>query len=538
MASIPQAAFATNKIRQREAARKFLECAQHDITPNYNDKYMNSIWGQYNRYSVHNLKKIMDNTATILNFSVQTESAPQANPPKLEKNYSGLSISFIPNKMYRPPVWQFNYEYPNENNEGDQHSNLNASLENWHSFSGMDKRELNTDQQGNGSNITHAESGPYAVPFTNRVHSIHRNRAYNASNNNHLLQSYQARTGAVDGRTLARQRQSGLITLENHANMIVAKMEQDPDLIEDSPESEELRKEALRDMPQCLTLKRCVKEKLSRSVNRKSKRKPISCWKSLKYKTDMLINKLWYDALKKIEGNFGSGVGSFFKFLRWIFILNSVISIVSFAFVVLPQITYSGDVNATTEDFHWHDVFTGEGYFTNTALYYGFYSSGSVTHFLTYSMKDAYFFTMIFIYFGCLCVFSYSVAKSYRKNFIETEGGTKNVYAHKVFCGWDYSIATKDAARLKHRAIYNELKELLYDAVHKKEDRSCFQNFLIFGLQLSMHVMILFLLIGIGSLVWFLMEKATAEDWSPIITAIAVNVIMTFAPIFFSVFIK
>ncbi|VEN60993.1 unnamed protein product [Callosobruchus maculatus] len=371
MASIPQAAFATNKIRQREAARKFLECAQHDITPNYNDKYMNSIWGQYNRYSVHNLKKIMDNTATILNFSVQTESAPQANPPKLEKNYSGLSISFIPNKMYRPPVWQFNYEYPNENNEGDQHSNLNASLENWHSFSGMDKRELNTDQQGNGSNITHAESGPYAVPFTNRVHSIHRNRAYNASNNNHLLQSYQARTGAVDGRTLARQRQSGLITLENHANMIVAKMEQDPDLIEDSPESEELRKEALRDMPQCLTLKRCVKEKLSRSVNRKSKRKPISCWKSLKYKTDMLINK-----------------------------------------------------------------------------------------------------------------------------------------------------------------------ELLYDAVHKKEDRSCFQNFLIFGLQLSMHVMILFLLIGIGSLVWFLMEKATAEDWSPIITAIAVNVIMTFAPIFFSVFIK
>ncbi|VEN60992.1 unnamed protein product [Callosobruchus maculatus] len=487
MASIPQAAFATNKIRQREAARKFLECAQHDITPNYNDKYMNSIWGQYNRYSVHNLKKIMDNTATILNFSVQTESAPQANPPKLEKNYSGLSISFIPNKMYRPPVWQFNYEYPNENNEGDQHSNLNASLENWHSFSGMDKRELNTDQQGNGSNITHAESGPYAVPFTNRVHSIHRNRAYNASNNNHLLQSYQARTGAVDGRTLARQRQSGLITLENHANMIVAKMEQDPDLIEDSPESEELRKEALRDMPQCLTLKRCVKEKLSRSVNRKSKRKPISCWKSLKYKTDMLINKLWYDALKKIEGNFGSGVGSFFKFLRWIFILNSVISIVSFAFVVLPQITYSGDVNATTEDFHWHDVFTGE---------------------------------------------------SYRKNFIETEGGTKNVYAHKVFCGWDYSIATKDAARLKHRAIYNELKELLYDAVHKKEDRSCFQNFLIFGLQLSMHVMILFLLIGIGSLVWFLMEKATAEDWSPIITAIAVNVIMTFAPIFFSVFIK
>nr|CAI5856321.1 unnamed protein product [Callosobruchus analis] len=451
---------------------------------------------------------------------------------------------------YRAPVWQFNYQYPSQNNESSQHRNLSASLENWDSFSGMDERELN--QQGAGSSNGHAESEPYAVPFANRVHSIHRNRAYNASNNNHLLQSYQARTGAVDGRTLAKQRQSGLVTLENHANLIVSKMEQDPDLMEDSPEGEELRKEALRDMPQCLTLKLCVKEKLSRSVSQKSRKKPISCWKNLKYRTDMLISKfkdrikdlaytfeLWYGALKKIEGNFGSGVGSFFKFLRWIFILNSVISIISFSFIVLPQITYNGDNNETTKDFHWDDIFTGEGYFTNTALYYGFYSSGSVSrNFLTYSMKDAYFFTMIFIYFGCLCVFSYSVAKSYRKNFIETEGGSKNVYAHKVFCGWDYNIATKDAARLKHRAIYNELKELLYDAVHKTEDRSCFHRFLTIGIQLSMHVLILFVLIGIGSLLWFLMEKATAEDWSPIITAVAVNLIMTFAPIFFSVFVK
>ncbi|CAH2011848.1 unnamed protein product [Acanthoscelides obtectus] len=73
MASMPQAAFASSKIKQRDAARKFLESTQMDISPNYNDKYMNSIWGQYNRYSVHNLKKIMDNTTNILVFSMQTE---------------------------------------------------------------------------------------------------------------------------------------------------------------------------------------------------------------------------------------------------------------------------------------------------------------------------------------------------------------------------------------------------------------------------------------------------------------------------------
>lgn len=51
-----------------------------------------------------------------------------------------------------------------------------------------------------------------------------------------------------------------------------------------------------------------------------------------------------------------------------------------------------------------------------------------------------------------------SAAKSYRRSFIETEGGLKNVFANKIFCGWDYNIATKGAADLKIKAIYNELK--------------------------------------------------------------------------------
>lgn len=50
------------------------------------------------------------------------------------------------------------------------------------------------------------------------------------------------------------------------------------------------------------------------------------------------------------------------------------------------------------------------------------------------------------------------MARSYRKSFIETSGGLKNVYAHKVFCGWDFSIATEKAAELKSEAIARELK--------------------------------------------------------------------------------
>ncbi|CAG9773910.1 unnamed protein product [Ceutorhynchus assimilis] len=67
--SVPQAAFAAKKVR------KNLE--KHDPEPKsetrYNGKYMNSIWGMYNRFSVHNLKKIMDNN----NNQPQINSAPR-----------------------------------------------------------------------------------------------------------------------------------------------------------------------------------------------------------------------------------------------------------------------------------------------------------------------------------------------------------------------------------------------------------------------------------------------------------------------------
>jgi hypothetical protein len=60
MAAVPQGMFAARKVRENEEKLKSRNeiC---DLTPTkYSSKYMNSIWGMYNRYSVHNLKKNMD----------------------------------------------------------------------------------------------------------------------------------------------------------------------------------------------------------------------------------------------------------------------------------------------------------------------------------------------------------------------------------------------------------------------------------------------------------------------------------------------
>lgn len=55
-------------------------------------------------------------------------------------------------------------------------------------------------------------------------------------------------------------------------------------------------------------------------------------------------------------------------------------------------------------------------------------------------------------------VLFFSASAAYKQSFIETEGGLKNVFAQKIFCGWDFSIATNEAANLKSHAIYHELK--------------------------------------------------------------------------------
>ncbi|XP_036142408.1 uncharacterized protein LOC105833686 isoform X2 [Monomorium pharaonis] len=82
MASIPQGAFAVSKVRSNEkhaVSMSIMErkdkaeekrenvfnprCSLNglELTPlKYNSKLMNSIWGLYNRYSVHNFKKNTD----------------------------------------------------------------------------------------------------------------------------------------------------------------------------------------------------------------------------------------------------------------------------------------------------------------------------------------------------------------------------------------------------------------------------------------------------------------------------------------------
>lgn len=48
-------------------------------------------------------------------------------------------------------------------------------------------------------------------------------------------------------------------------------------------------REALRDMPQCLTIKRHIKSKLMKSVSQKSRGRPLSWYKRMKYRNSIVF---------------------------------------------------------------------------------------------------------------------------------------------------------------------------------------------------------------------------------------------------------
>lgn len=90
MPSLPQAAFAVRKIREQNSKSKkqdgsggsnsvLYQQKSMEYSPvKYNEKFMNAIWGHYNRYSPHNIKSNDAAIATSTSGNLMTVAAATA----------------------------------------------------------------------------------------------------------------------------------------------------------------------------------------------------------------------------------------------------------------------------------------------------------------------------------------------------------------------------------------------------------------------------------------------------------------------------
>ncbi|CAB3234112.1 unnamed protein product [Arctia plantaginis] len=113
MASIPPSAFSARRIRETQhnmklsntnkgnESKKFFAETFLELSPlKYNSKLMNSIWGLYNRYSPHNVKKVNDaliHTAELqqsaANSNTKTEPMISLPSTKLDNVWATINIT-------------------------------------------------------------------------------------------------------------------------------------------------------------------------------------------------------------------------------------------------------------------------------------------------------------------------------------------------------------------------------------------------------------------------------------------------------------
>ncbi|XP_068176894.1 transmembrane channel-like protein 6b [Antennarius striatus] len=255
------------------------------------------------------------------------------------------------------------------------------------------------------------------------------------------------------------------------------------------------------------------KSKLRRSAVQKEQRtlsgSKIPCCSRLKYYIIIAVRQSWYSwlsflhslqlwqvALKRVSGRFGSGVLSYFLFLKTLLFFNLFLFLVMVAFLVLPQAAHPPALPVGRPPFYGLELLTGAGFFTDTVMYYGYYSnytlhagcrddvqvqnvsspngtSECVSKLRPYNMPLAYFFTIVMVFFITCIILVYSMSKSFGQSF--RIGKSHSILAMKVFCSWDFKVIKKTSVKLLSGNICTQLKELLAEVNHKNVKNTCSQ---------------------------------------------------------------
>ncbi|XP_018600931.2 transmembrane channel-like protein 6b [Scleropages formosus] len=217
----------------------------------------------------------------------------------------------------------------------------------------------------------------------------------------------------------------------------------------------------------------------------------------------LLSLQLWQVALKRVSGRFGTGVLSYFVFLRTLLLFNVFLVLITGFFLVIPQAVHPSRRTGPAVAFTGLELLTGGGYFTDSVMYYGYYANSTLNgscqptrnnsrdsnrtdcspkdpgdagggFHLSYNMPLAYFFTIGMAFFITCIILVYSMSKSFGQSFrVDKPQGS---LALKVFCSWDFKVMKKSSVKLQSENISTQLKELLSELSSPHERKSVLQR--------------------------------------------------------------
>ncbi|XP_076839055.1 transmembrane channel-like protein 7 [Brachyhypopomus gauderio] len=225
--------------------------------------------------------------------------------------------------------------------------------------------------------------------------------------------------------------------------------------------------------------------------------------------------KLWKADIHLIEGMFGTGILSYFSFLRFLVLLNFAMFLIIFSFVLLPVIVAkhssanltitSGNVSECSVYpprsrqglvvFHQYitDLLSGTGFLEQTYLFYGYYMVSSIQFpSFRYSVATAYLLcTITYLLLSLLWIVKRSVT-GFKRKLVQDEDRFQS-FCNKIFAGWDCCITNENAARLKHKSLLYELKtDLEEERIRQKvAERSRKETCRIYTLRVTLNLFVI-----------------------------------------------
>uniref|UniRef100_A0AAQ4RMQ8 Transmembrane channel-like protein n=1 Tax=Gasterosteus aculeatus aculeatus TaxID=481459 RepID=A0AAQ4RMQ8_GASAC len=237
----------------------------------------------------------------------------------------------------------------------------------------------------------------------------------------------------------------------------------------------------LRAMPLNLTEKRNLRQSTLHQGKNPISASHIPCCSQLKYYIIIVSHALHLKhlsvllPLKRVSGRFGTGVLSYFLFLKTLLFFNFFLFLVTGAFLVLPQAIHPPVLPAGRRSFVGLELLTGAGYFSDTVMYYGYYCNYTLSsscrdedggqNRLSYNMPLAYFSTIGVSFFITCIILVYSMSKSFGRSF--RIDNSHSILAMKVLCSWDFKVIKKSSVKLMSENICTQVKELLAEVNHK-----------------------------------------------------------------------
>nr|XP_008123443.2 PREDICTED: transmembrane channel-like protein 3 [Anolis carolinensis] len=258
----------------------------------------------------------------------------------------------------------------------------------------------------------------------------------------------------------------------------------------------------------------------------------------------MVIFIPWEMRIKKIESHFGSGVASYFIFLRWLFGINIVLTIMTGAFVVLPEIL-AGDPFGTTPSKRippdqlksaqdLDTIWSLGGYLQYSVLFYGYYGQARKIGTAGYRLPLAYFLVGMAVFAYSFIILLKKMAKNSRMS-LASASDENYTFCWRVFCAWDYLIGNPEAAESKSAAIVNNIREAILEEQEKKKSTNMGVTI---TLRIIANILVLLSLAGSIYIIYFVVDRSQKLErtkteltlWEKNEVSVVVSLITMLAP--------